>query len=130
MNLDREPFVGQAALRHEKKHGSPRTLVGLVADWDEIEALFDRYGLPPEVPSTAWRDGRPVYDRNGRWIGQATSGTWSPILKKNLALAQIETAHAVGGKRLKIEVTVEYRRHTVTATVAKTPFYDPPQKKA
>lgn len=130
VNLDREPFVGQAALRHEKEHGSPRTLVGLVADWDEIEALFDRYGLTPEVPSTAWRDGRPVYDPNGRWIGQATSGTWSPILKKNLALAQIETAHAVEGKRLQIEVTVEYRRHTVTATVAKTPFYDPPQKKS
>ena len=130
VDLDREPFVGQAALRREKEHGIQRTLVGLVADWDEIEALFDRYGLPPKVPSSAWRDGRPVYDPNGRWIGQATSGAWSPILKQNLALAQIETAHAVEGKRLQIEVTVEYRRHTVSATVSKTPFYDPPRKRS
>ena len=130
VKLDREPFVGQTALRREKENGAGRRLVGLVADWDEIEAIFEDYGLPPEMPSGAWRDGRPVYDRDGNWIGQATSGAWSPILKANLALAQIDAGFAEAGSRVRFELTAEYRRHTVTATVVKTPFFDPPRKKA
>ena len=130
VKLDREPFAGQAALQREKAEGSKRKLVGLDADWGEIEALFEGYGLPPELPSSAWRDGRPVYDAEGRWVGQATSGAWSPTLKKNLALAQIETEHATEGNKLQIEVTAEYRRHRVTATVAMPPFFNPPRKRS
>ncbi len=130
VKLDREPFVGQAALRRELEAGPARRFVGLVIDWDETERLFNGYGLPPELPLSAWRDGRPVYASGGTWIGMATSGAWSPTLKKNLALAQIRSEHAEPGARLQIEVTAEYRRHRVTATVAPLPFYDPPRKRA
>ncbi len=130
VKLDREPFVGQAALRRLKETGEGRRLVGLKADWDEIEAIFEAYGLPPEVPTAAWRDGRPVYAESNRWIGQATSGAWSPILKANLALAQIDRAFSEPGTRVRFEITAEYHRHTVTATVTRTPFFDPPRKKA
>jgi aminomethyltransferase len=95
-----------------------------------VEAVFDLYGLPPELPGSAWRDGRPVYDENGQWIGQATSGVWSPTLKQNLALAQVEAAFAKVGTQLRIEVTAEYRRHQVTATVVETPFFNPPRKRS
>ena len=128
--LDREPFIGQAALRREKDEGSRRTLVGLDVDWAEIEAVFDRYGLPPELPAHAWRDGRPIYDQNHDWIGQATSGVWSPTLKKNLALAQIDSDHADVGSKVQFEITAEYHRHTVTATVTQTPFFNPPRKRS
>jgi aminomethyltransferase len=130
VQLDREPFVGQTALKKEKEQGSGRLFVGLDIDWAEIEAVFDQYGLAPELPSSAWRDGRPVYDENGQWIGQATSGVWSPTLKQNLALAQVEAAFAKVGTQLRIEVTAEYRRHQVTATVVETPFFNPPRKRS
>jgi glycine cleavage system aminomethyltransferase T len=51
-------------------------------------------------------------------------------LKKNLALASVESACARLGSRLRIEVTVEYERRHVTATVVRTPFYDPSRKRA
>ena len=130
VQLDREPFVGQRALRAEKEKGPKRLFVGLDIDWDEVEAIFDRYGLPPELPTAAWRDGRPIYDAHGEWIGQATSGVWSPTLKKNLALAQIAAEQAAAGAEVQIEVTAEYRRHRVTATVTQTPFFNPPRKRS
>jgi aminomethyltransferase len=130
VKLDRDPFIGQRALREERGSGSPWSLVGLEIDWDEFEALHDEVGLPPNVPSGAWRTALPVYSERGRQIGQATSGTWSPILKQNLALASVESRAAAIGTRLQIEVTVEYRRRQVTATVARTPFFNPGRKRA
>ena len=130
VNLEREPFVGQQALRAQKKNGSAWALVGLVYDWDELEALYAAAGLPPQLPSGAWRDPVPVYDTSGRQVGRATSGTWSPLLKKNLALASVHAGWSTPGTKLRIEVTVEYVRRQVTATVTKTPFYDPERKRS
>ncbi len=130
VNLEREPFVGQEALRLEKARGSRWAKVGLVIDWDEHEALFAKVGLPPQVPSAAWRTAVPVYDTGGRQVGQATSGAWSPTLKQNLALATVEAAYAAPGTALRMEVTVEFQRHRVTAVVTKTPFFNPERKRA
>jgi aminomethyltransferase len=126
---NRDQFVGRDALLREKAAGPKKSFVGLDISWAELEKIFAGYGLPPELPRNAWRDGKPVYALDNRWIGQATSGAWSPTLKKNLALAQIESAHAEEGSTVKIEVTAEYRRHTVPATVVKTPFFNPPRKR-
>ena len=130
VQLDREPFVGQKALRKEKESGPSRQFVGLAIDWQEVEDIFEGYGLPAELPTEAWRDGRPIYDANGNWIGQATSGVWSPTLKKNLALAQIGTEFGSAGTPVQIEVTAEYRRHKATAIVTSTPFFNPPRKRS
>ena len=130
VQLDREPFTGQAALRKEKADGAKRVFVGLDVDWAEVEAAFDKFGLPPDLPGHVWRDGRPVYDENQNWIGQATSGVWSPTLKKNLALAQVTAPFATVGTRVQFEITVEYRRQVVGATVVTTPFFNPPRKRS
>jgi aminomethyltransferase len=130
VQLDRDAFVGRDALRREKESGPRRTFVGLDIDWAELEEVFAGYGLPPELPVCAWRDGRPVYDLDNRWLGQATSGAWSPTLKKNLSLAQIDSAAAGEGSEVKVEVTAEYRRHTVAARIVPTPFFNPPRKRA
>ena len=71
----------------------------------------------------------PVYAEDGRQIGQATSHTWSPILKKYLAIASVRRGFETLGGTLRIEHTVEYERRQVTATVAKLPFYDPERKR-
>jgi len=129
VNLDREPFVGQQALRRERERGPQQVLVGLDVSWTELEEVFAGYGLPPELAAGAWRDGRPVYDRDERWIGQATSGTWSPTLKKNIALAFVPVRFATAGTEVLFEVTAEYRRHKVTAIVSEPPFFNPDRKR-
>ncbi|HUR17224.1 MAG TPA: aminomethyltransferase family protein [Candidatus Limnocylindrales bacterium] len=130
VNLNKgSDFVGRRALLAEQAGGGPkRRLVGLEIDWPSIEANFQQQGLPIRVPTAAWREQVPVYV-GGRQVGRATSGTWSPTLKKHIALAQVDAAHEAVGSRLSIEQTVEGHRGRATATVAPLPFFDPPRKR-
>ena len=127
VHLDKGRFVGQSALVEEKKRGHSRQIVGLEIGWVGIERVYEGAGLPPTMSSTASREPVPVY-REGRQVGKATSTTWSPILKKLVALATIDSAHAAVGTELEIELTVEAVRHRVSATVVGTPFFNPKRK--
>ena len=127
VHLDKGRFVGQSALVEEKKRGHPRQIVGLEIGWAGIERVHEDMGLPPTMSSTASREPVPVY-RDGRQVGKATSTTWSPILKKLVALATIEGARTAVGTELEIELTVEAVRHRVSATVVGTPFFNPKRK--
>jgi aminomethyltransferase len=130
VDLKKENFVGRdALLREKKKHGPPRRLVGLEIDWNEVEALYDKIGMAPQVPSTASRAAVPVY-HNGKHVGKATSTTWSPTLKKMIALACVNKEQSTLGSTLKMEMTVEAVRHTVSARVVALPFFNPPRKTA
>jgi aminomethyltransferase len=129
VELEREPFIGQAALRAEAARGPAWDLVGLELDWAELEALYTRHGLPPQLAPIASRSPLPVYDAHGTQVGQVTSSTWSPTLKKSLALASVRTPFHALGTRLRVEHTVEYVRHTVPATIVERPFFDPPRKR-
>ena len=86
-------------------------------------------GLPPRLPNVAWRTSVPI-SVNGRQVGYATSGCWSPLLKKYLALAHLEAGHAAPGTAVTMEVTVEHRRKQAKARVAATPFFNPDRKRA
>jgi aminomethyltransferase len=126
--LEREPFIGQAALRRASESGAPWGFVGLEASWVEIEALYESYGLPPSLPTAASRDALPVY-LGERQVGKATSHAWSPLLKRRIALASIQAPFHEIGTELEIEHTVEFERRRVAATVVPTPFFDPPRKR-
>ncbi len=128
VELDRGPFVGRAALAAERQRGPAWQLVGLEVGWDELEALYDAYGLPPSLPAHASRDPLPVWSE-GRQVGQATSHTWSPLLKKSIALASVRSPFAAPGTRLELEHTVEFERRRVGATVVPLPFFDPPRRR-
>jgi aminomethyltransferase len=130
VNLDKETdFVGKRALIAERDAGGPsRRLVGLEVDWPSIEVNFEAQGLPIHVPTQTWRDHIPVY-AGGRQIGRQTSGTWSPTLKKHIALASVEAAYEPAGTPVSIESSVEGRRSRAAATVAPLPFFDPPRKR-
>ncbi len=130
VELEREPFTGQTALVRHARRGPRRLLTGLEYDWDAFENLFARHGLPPEVAPGAWRSSVPVYDADGQQVGRASSGAWSPVLKRKIALATLDTAFGVVGRRLEVEVTVEYERRKGVATVVETPFFDPKRKRA
>lgn len=129
VTLEKEPFVGHAALRAERARPATKRIVGLALDWDDIERTHARYGLSPHVSAAASRTHVPVY-LDGRHVGKATSTTWSPTLKRMIALATIEGRHAAPGTRVDVELTVEAVRHQVSATVVPTPFFNPPRKMA
>jgi len=65
---------------------------------------------------------RSTVYKNGIQMGKATSATWSPTLKKLIALATLKRDYTKAGTRLEMEITVEAVRHRVPATVVKTPF--------
>jgi aminomethyltransferase len=127
--LDKGPFVGRQALAVERSRGPRRMIAGLHVDWSEVEALYDRAGLAPVAPSATSRTAVPV-TRDGRQVGRATSTTWSPTLKRLIALATIEAPHFTPGTRLRIEITIEGVRHFAGADVVSTPFFNPPRKTA
>src|SRR5688572_716898 len=129
VQLDKGTFVGQSALRTEHARGPARQIVGVAIDWEEVEALYEKLLLPPQVPATASRVAVPIYS-DGTQVGKATSTTWSPVLKKMIALATVERGSAEVGNRVEIEVTVEAVRHRVGATVTPTPFFNPARKTA
>lgn len=101
VKLDKGDFIGREALTREKNEGLKRKLVGI--------EMIDR-GIP--------RAHYPVYGTNGR-IGEVTTGTQSPTLKRNLGLALIDVGYAA----LESEVLVEIRGKMLKARVVPTPFY-------
>jgi aminomethyltransferase len=129
VSLDKHRFIGRQSLIAEQKRVPARQIVGLEIGWPEVESLFERVGLPPAVSPIASRVAVPLY-QNGSQIGKATSTTWSPIMKKMIALATVKQGFAKPGTRIEIEITVEASRHRVAATVVKTPFYNPKHKTA
>lgn len=129
VSLDKESFVGRSALLEEKRRGSSRQLIGLEILWDDYERLYQEIGLAPQLPTSAWRGGVPVY-RDNRQVGQATTGGWSPTIKKYIALATVQSKFSQIGTQLSMEMAVEYVRKKVRARVVKAPFFDPPRKRA
>jgi aminomethyltransferase len=128
--FDKGDYVGKRALEDEQARGGPaRRLVGLEIDWTGIERLFADQDLPPMVSPLTSRTHVPVY-LGRRQVGRATSTTWSPTLKKALALASVAREHAAKGTRLEVEWTVEARRSRAAAVVVPLPFFDPPRKRA
>ncbi|NCF70018.1 MAG: aminomethyl transferase family protein [Chloroflexi bacterium] len=128
VSLDAGNFIGRKALRAEKERGSPWAFIGLEIDWVDLERLFDKVNLPPQVPGRASRLAVPLY-KNGKQIGQITSSTFSPLLKKYIGLGTVLSEHAAIGTRVEIEITVEYGRERGQATIAKTPFFNPQRKR-
>jgi len=106
--LDKGDFVGRDALVKIQEEGGPkRKLVGL----EMIERGIGR-------------DGYPVFSLDGKRIGEITSGSPAPFLKKNIALAYVP----VESSALDTELAVEIRGQMVKAKVVPTPFYKRPKK--
>jgi aminomethyltransferase len=121
-------FVGRRALEREQARGGPpRRLVGLELEWEPLEELYQAKGLTPTLETAASRAPLPLYTR-GRQIGKATSTTWSPTLKKVVALASVRADQSEPGTKIEAEWTVEARRNRTPATVVELPFFNPERK--
>jgi len=129
VHLEKDNFIGKQALARDQKNGVPRQLVGLEVDWTDVEALYERYGLTPAASSQASRVAIPVYSGETQ-VGKATTTSWSPILKKMIALASVQTEHSKPGTTLQMEVTIEAIRLKTNVKVTTLPFYNPARKTA
>jgi aminomethyltransferase len=129
VDLKKGDFVGRKALLAEKRAGSRWKLVGLEVDWESLQELYGRYSLVPQLSGRASRLAAPLY-REEQQIGQATSHTFSPILKRYIAIACVESQQGTPGSQLQMEFTIEHSRQKAEAIIVKLPFFDPPRKRA
>jgi aminomethyltransferase len=107
VKVDKEAdFYGKETLKKHKKEGAPRKLVGI--------EMLER-GIP--------RHGYKVFN-NDEEIGEVTTGTQSPTLKKNIGLALVKAEYS----ELDTELFVEIRGKKLKAKVVPTPFYKRPKK--
>ena len=129
VKMKKKYFIGKQALERELTRGPEWEFVGIEIQWTELENHYRNVGLAPGLPSTAWRTSPPLY-YNHEQVGYATSGAWSPILKKYIALAHVKSIYAIEGTELQFELKVEHFRKLTTAKVVKTPFFDPERKRS
>ena len=100
-------FIGKAAIERVRAEGPRRKLIGL--------EMSDR---------SVARHGYPVV-REGRRVGEVTSGTFGPSVQKSIAMAYVETPLSAVGTELGVEI----RGQSHVAHVVKTPFHPPRVKK-
>lgn len=115
VHLDKPHFNGKRALMAERDAGGPaRRLVGL-----------DVTGRKPA-------HGAYLY-RGRKEVGQVTSAAWSPILKKNIALATVDARYAAEGTVLDAEIyyvkEITQGRVDVAARVVSPRFYQPAHRR-
>lgn len=100
-----EDFIGKEVLKEQRENGAPRKLVGI----EMIERGIPRHGYPVFA----------IVDGEEKQIGEVTTGTQSPTLKKNVGLALIQTEFAELGRELYVQI----RNKNTKAVIVKTPFY-------
>ena len=129
VKMNKKSFIGREALEKEITKGLEWEFVGIEIDWDHLEKLYREVGLAPGLPSTAWRNSTPLYF-NHQQVGYATSGAWSPILKRYIALAHVKSNYASEGTNLDFEIKIEHFRKLTKSKVVRTPFYNPERKRS
>jgi aminomethyltransferase len=97
-------FIYRTELEKQKNDGLNRRLVGF--------ELLER-GIP--------RQHYPILDREGRSIGEVTSGTMSPMLNKGIGMGYVEVEHA----KNETDILIGIRNKEVPARVIRPPFYKP-----
>jgi aminomethyltransferase len=101
---DGNNFINRAELEQQKIAGVEKRLVGF--------ELLER-GIP--------RQHYPILDFEGKTIGEVTSGTMSPMLKKGIGMGYVNTANA----NIDTEIRIGIRNKMIAARVVKPPFYRP-----
>jgi aminomethyltransferase len=110
VDLKKETFVGREALAREAKKGADRALVGLEINWNEVESLYDKVGMAPQVPSMASRTAVPVYRGGSKW-GSYIDDVVADVKENDRAGVNRDQSSV--GVTVNIEMTVEAVRQTV-----------------
>jgi aminomethyltransferase len=124
-------FIGRAAIERELADKTSRwKMVGLIVDWRDWDRHYGNAGLIPPKDETPIVYEMMLYDDDGNRIGYTTSFMYSPMLQRHIAMARVQPDLSSPGTRVNLEVTIDHRYHTVAATVARPPLFNPPRKTA
>ena len=93
-------FIGHEIIDKQIKKGSKRKLIGF--------KLIEK-----SIP----RSGYEVFDINSKLIGKVTSGTFSPVLKKGIGLAYLDSVNTKDDL-----IYIKIRNNLSKAEIVKTPF--------
>lgn len=108
-------FTGKAALSAQRDKGTKWSFVGL------------------EIGGNIAADGSILYHNRTKEVGVVTGAVWSPILKKNIAMAQILTRYATGGNvwaEIYALRELHYEKLMMPAQVVERPFFVHPRRRA
>lgn len=117
-----DDFVGKAALQKEVEVGQNKVMLGLEIDYQEIENVYQKLGIPSFITPKVDRTASDLNVRGGEKIGFATSVTWSPNLNKMIGFAHIKPEFAEDGRQIEIVRNVMGERVPVSATIVALPF--------
>jgi glycine cleavage system aminomethyltransferase T len=130
-------FVGRDAILREIETGAARwKTVGIMLDMESYERPYADCGLIPPKEGVLIQGSLGLYssdldeDPAGSYVGYVTSLSWSPLLKRHIAIAKVPLDRAARGGEVYVELTVAHRPRYVSAHVTPMPFYDPPRKVA
>ncbi|MBI3161141.1 MAG: aminomethyl transferase family protein, partial [Chloroflexi bacterium] len=98
-------FVGRRALEREKREGPAWKMMGLEVNWVGMESIFKQVDLPPQIPGSAVRASLPIMVGNVQ-VGYASTSSWSPLLKKYIALAHLQRPYYEVDTDVRMEITV------------------------
>ena len=98
VRMDKGHFTGREALEQQQQDGVPLSFVTL-----EVHGVVDADPLGNE----------PLFERDGKLVGRATSGYYGHCLRKSLAIGYVKPEFAAVGSELEIEILGERRRVTV-----------------
>lgn len=103
VKFDKGEFIGKSALQKQKEQGPAKKLVGIEPEGRAIP-----------------RAGDSIFDHKGsKLVGKVTSGTFSPTLKKPIALAYLAAKEVASGNTIQVEV----RGNKIPAKVVAKTFY-------
>jgi aminomethyltransferase len=112
---DKGPFTGRRALAAERRTGSRWAFVGL------------------DIPGNIAAEGAILYHKARVEAGTVTAAAWSPTLKANIAMAQVEARYVQGGS-LWVEIyalrELHYEKLMLPATVVPRPFLNLERRRA
>lgn len=116
IDWDKGPFTGRRALMAERAANSSRwALVGL------------------DIAGNVSAEGSLLYHDRKTEAGHITAATWSPTLKRNIALAQVERKHRLG-RNLWVEIyalrELQYAKLMLPVQVVERPFFNPARRRA
>jgi aminomethyltransferase len=131
LESDDRHFIGRKAIEREVRKGTSRwRTVGIVADWEDWNRVYNERSLVPPKDHTPEHGGMMIYDAGLQRIGYTPSFVYSPMVQRHVGIARVRPEHSALDSEVGLEVTIDHRYEVIKANVTRLPFFNPPRKTA